>query len=233
MDQEESMGILTREGWLSATSVDFQRAFLAPGSLHRLEPGEPIQTAGPVENGAMVGLISGIIEFRSVLGPADTPIMHYARPVFWFGYRPVIMRQRAHKIEATAKTVVHIVRVPHASINKLLVERPEWWQYFLQPAFFFADLALNVAADLLIRDNERRCAAVLLRLSGWRFANPADKGPIDVEVMQDELAGATNLSRNSTGTMLKRLEKRGLIELGHRGKIVCFPAALRAFVEQG
>jgi hypothetical protein len=32
--------------------------------------------------------------------------------------------------------------------------------------------------------------------------------------------------------MLKRLAARGLIELGHRANIVCFPATLRAFVER-
>jgi CRP-like cAMP-binding protein len=232
MDQDEGLRILATRDWLSTTSVEFQRAFLAPSTWHRLEPGEPIQTAGPVENGAMVGLASGIVEFRSVLGRADTPIMHFARPVFWFGYRPIVMRQRAHKVEATAKTIVHLARVPHADINRLLAERPEWWPYFLQPAFFFADIALNLAADLLIRDSERRCAAVLLRLGGRRFLAPDDEAPVDVLITQDELAGAANLSRNSAGAILKRLAKLGLVEIGYRGKIVCYPPALRAFVER-
>jgi len=33
--------------------------------------------------------------------------------------------------------------VPHADIKKILNERPEWWHIFLQPAFFFADIALK------------------------------------------------------------------------------------------
>jgi len=53
--------------------------------------------------------------------------------------------------------------VAQAAVRKLLNERPEWWQYFLQPALFYGDIALNVAADLLIADSERRCAAVLRR----------------------------------------------------------------------
>jgi uncharacterized membrane protein len=52
-------------------------------------------------------------------------------------------------------------------------------------------------------------------------------------ITQAELAGATSLSLNSTGTMLKRLSERGLIELGHRGKIICFPEPLRALVDHG
>jgi CRP-like cAMP-binding protein len=232
MDQGEGLRILAAREWLSTTPPEFQRAILAASSWHRFEPGDPIQTAGRAENGAMAGLASGVVELRSVLGRADTPIMHYARPVFWFGYRPVVTGQRLHKIEATAKTVVHLARIPHADIKKLLNERPEWWQYFLQPAFFFADIAVNIAADFMIRDSERRCAAVLLRLGGRRFAGPGDEAPVDVSITQEELAGAANLSRNSAGAILKRLSERGLVELGHRAKIVCFPTALRAFVEQ-
>jgi len=113
-----------------------------------------------------------------------------------------------------------------------LSERPEWWRFFLQPAIIYGDVSQTVAADLLIRDSERRCAAVLLRLSGHRFASPTDRQPVEVSLAQDELAGAANLSRNSTGTMLRRLGSRGLIELGYRGITVSNPSALRAFVDQ-
>ena len=86
---------------------------------------------------------------------------------------------------------------------------------------------------MLIRDSERRCAAVLLRMGGHRFAGPADSDPVEVQLTQDELAGAANLSRNSVGAMLKRIAKRGLIELGYRGVTIRSPAMLRAFVDRG
>jgi len=134
---------------------------------------------------------------------------------------------------ASARTPVFLARIPQADVKKALSARPEWWRHFIKPAINNGDMALVAAADLLIRDNERRCAAVLLRMSGRRFVGPEDTQPADVPIMQDELAGAANLSRNSVGTMLKRMAARGLIELGHRRKIVCFPLALRAFVERG
>jgi CRP-like cAMP-binding protein len=77
-----------------------------------------------------------------------------------------------------------------------LLERPEWWRHFLQPALTYGDVSNTVAADLLIRDSERRCAAVLLRLSGRRFAGPDDSSPVEVPLTQDDLAGAANLSCN-------------------------------------
>ena len=120
-----------------------------------------------------------------------------------------------------------------ADVRGLLEEQPEWWRCFLRPASIIGDIALNIAADLLIRDSERRCAAVLLRLSGRRFADPEDLEPVDVAVTQDDLAGAANLSRSSVKSMLGRLAARGLIEQGYRGIVVRAPAALRAFVDRG
>jgi CRP-like cAMP-binding protein len=152
---------------------------------------------------------------------------------FWLGYSPIILPRRPHRVEASAKTKVWLARVSQSTIRKLLNQTPEWWQYFLQPALFYGNIALNLAADLLIRDSERRCAAVLLRLSGRRFVDPECPEPIDVSVTQDDLAGAANLSRTSVRSMLQRLTARGLIEQGYRGLIVRAPAALRAFVDRG
>jgi len=73
---------------------------------------------------------------------------------------------------------------------------------------------------------------VLLRFTGRRFAAPDANERVEVPVTQDELAGATNLSRNSVGAMLQRLKARGLVELGRRGAVVCAPSALRAFVDR-
>ena len=72
---------------------------------------------------------------------------------------------------------------------------------------------------------------MLLRLSGRRFAGPGNSEPADVLITQAELADAASLSLNSIGSMLKRLSERGLIELGRRGRIICFPETLRSFVD--
>ncbi|WP_296707323.1 hypothetical protein [Rhodoblastus sp.] len=104
MDQEEGMRILTGRGWLSATSVDFQRAILSFCRRDRLEAGAPIQEGGE-EIGELLGLASGVAEMRKILGPADTPIMHFAHPVFWFGYVPIIFG-KPRRITGAAKTTV-------------------------------------------------------------------------------------------------------------------------------
>jgi len=231
MDHEEGIGILKDRGWLNATPTEFQDAIVSLCDWQSLEAGAPIQ-AGGEEEGELIGLARGIVEMRTVLGRADTPLMHLAYPVFWFGYVP-ILTGRPRGIAAAAKTAVWLARIPQAAVRALLAERPEWWRHLMQLSIIYGEVSQTIAADLLIRDSERRCAAVLLRLGGRRFSGPEDKEPVEVPLTQNELAGAANLSRNSIGTMLQRLKARRLIEQGYRGMTVLAPEALRAFVDGG
>ena len=85
------MAILKNRGWLSATPAEFRRAILSRCHWRSLEAGAPIQSCGE-EDGELIGLARGIIEMRTILGRADTPIMHFAHAVFWFGFAPVVYR---------------------------------------------------------------------------------------------------------------------------------------------
>ncbi len=223
------MDVLRRNGWLSTTPADFRSAILSHCRWQRLEPGAPIQYGGE-EQGELIGLARGAIEMRTILGRADTPITHFAHPVFWLGYGPIVFG-RPRTSEACARSPVWLARISQSAARKLLDQRPEWWRHFLRPVATNFDIALNIAADLLIRDSECRCAAVLLRLSGYRFIDPEGPEPVGVAVTQDELAAAANMSRSSVRTMLKRLAARGLIEQGFGGIAVRAPEALRDFVD--
>jgi len=231
VDREEGLRILKDSGWLSATPAEFQQAILSRCDWGRLAAGTPIQFGGEQE-GELIGLARGVVELRTILGPSDTPIMHFAHPVFWFGFVPIVSGRR-RPLAASAKTPVWIARIPQPTVGAMLAARPDWWRHFIPPSLVYGDVAVTIAADLLIRNSERRCAAVLLRLGGHRFGGPDDAEPVEVLVTQNELAGAANLSRNSVGTMLQRLRARGLIEIGYRGTMVRSPKALRAFVDQG
>jgi CRP-like cAMP-binding protein len=231
VDYDEGLRAVTSRGWLSSTSLEFQRAILSGCDCRPLEAGAPLQVGGE-DHGEMIGLVRGILELRTTLGPADTAIMHFAHPVFWLGFVPTLFKQ-PRRAAASAKTRAWLVRVPEATIRRTLKENPHWWQFFLLPLLEYGDLTVTIAADLMIRDSERRCAAALLRLAGCRYANAQSATAVEVPLTQSELAGAANLSRNSVGTMLQRLAARGFVEVGYGTMIVRAPAALRAFVDHG
>ena len=175
MEGDEGIRILKDGGWLSATPEEFQQAILTRCAWGRIEFGAQIQ-AGGEEEGELIGLAAGIVEMRTVLGRADTPIMHFVRPVFWFGYVP-ILTGRPRGIAASAKTPVWLARVPQATVRALLAERPEWWRHLMLLSIIYGEVSQTIAADLLIRDSERRCAAVLSKIGGLRLGGLDDTKP--------------------------------------------------------
>jgi CRP-like cAMP-binding protein len=165
----------------------------------QLEAGASIQI-GDVDDCQLIGLADGVIAMTTILGYPDTPIIHLAHPELWLGYGPSVFGE-PRRVSATARSPVWVARMRHAALSRLLDERPEWWRHFTQPTVTYGDIAVNIAADLLIRNIERRCAA--------------------------------NLCRNSVVTMLRRLQRRGMIEPAYRGIRAPSPTALREFVEHG
>jgi CRP/FNR family cyclic AMP-dependent transcriptional regulator len=231
LDREEGLRSVTTRGWLSETSYEFQRALLSGCDLRRFEAGAPLQVGGE-ERGELIGLAQGILALRTTLGPADTAMMHLAHPVSWLGCVPALFN-KPQRIAASARTLAWVVRISEKTIKRTLSEHPQWCAHFLQLLLNYGDVNAAMASDLMIRDAERRCTAALLRLAGCRFASPQDAGAVEAAVTQDELAGAANLSRNSVGVMLRRLQRRGLIRVEYGRMIVLAPRVLRAFVDQG
>ncbi|MGO9419257.1 hypothetical protein [Roseiarcus sp.] len=80
------------------------------------------------------------MELRTVLGRHDMPTMHFARPVFWIGSTQIL-----------APTAVVSDRGDRqddgvaGAVRKVLKERPDWWQFFLQPTLLFGDIRLDIA----------------------------------------------------------------------------------------
>lgn len=213
MERDEGLRVLCGEGWLSGRPAEFQTALLAGCRWQRLEGGAPITTAGD-DNADMVGLVRGIVELTSAFGSPDTPIMHLSHAVFWMGYGPLLSGQ-PRRVTANARTAVWIVRIAHGHVMGVLARHPEWWRHFMPLALEYGDTAVGIAADLLIRGSERRCAAVMLRLSGCRIRDPSEPGPLALPLSQDSLAAAANLSRNTVGSLLRKLERNGLVQIGY------------------
>jgi hypothetical protein len=92
-------------------------------------------------------------------------------------------------------------------------------------AFEYGDLGVSGYADSLIQDNDRRCASVLLRITGQKPPRRSRLERTEVPVTQDELATMAGLSRTTLVQVLRRWEHRGLIEQGYRTlRIVDVPA---------
>jgi len=226
---EEYAAILAQTGWLAGTPADFQSAILAASLVSRRQAGQPLYHSGDAVGG-MFGVCQGAIEIATPLGNPDANIVHIGQPGFWFGAGPALTGV-ARRITVVARTDCVFAHLPLSAIQRMTSNRPEWWRHIGALAVQNMQIAIGAAADLLIRDHERRCIAVLLRLSGARYEESAPVEGLSAEVSQAELAAMAHLSRNAAGAVLRRLADRRLIELGYRAIAVRSPDRLRAMVD--
>lgn len=225
MDRDEGQRVLASSGWLADVPAEFRDTLLPLGRWHRIEEGSYITFSGEEEED-LIGLAQGTVALTSSLGLAGTPIMHLARAPFWLGYGPLLHGTK-RVVNAEARSTVWIATFPKFKVIPLIESRPGWWRPFMKLMGIYGDLSSLMAADLLIQQSDRRCAAVLLRFGGARFGVVPSASPIKVPVTQEELAAACNLSRNSVGTILRRFIALGYVETGYGGIDILDPAGLR------
>lgn len=219
-------------GWFADCPPRFRREFLALGRPKFYAAGSVIYQAGEV-GPDVFGISSGVVTMLSRLTHPDAVLLHMLRPGDWFGTVPVLLK-RDRRITAVARTDVNLLRVPGVELRALLRRRPEWFAELGRDAVYNMDLAMQIAADLLIRDASARCAAVLLRLAGRRGAAGPDAGqPSEIPASQAEIAMLCNVSRNTFSRVLRGLSARGLVTLNYRSLTVSDPARLRDLADSG
>jgi CRP-like cAMP-binding protein len=235
MGKPESDSVQSRfpiRGWFAECHPRFRREFLALARSKFCAAGSVVYQADEIGRDVF-GVSSGVVILQSKLTHPDAVLVHMLRPGEWFGTVPVLL-ERSRRVTAVARTDVNLLRVPGDELRALLRRRPEWFAELGRDAVHNLDLGMQTAADLLIRDASARCAAVLLRLAGRRWASgPEADLPSEIPASQTELAMLCNLSRNTFSRVVKELSSRGLVTLNYRSLTVNDPARLRVVADAG
>jgi len=223
------MEILSTRGWLAKVDPEFRSDLLSEAAWCHFAAGDQMTLAGD-EHGDLIGLADGFVGFHVSFGQPDAPLLHIAPPVFWMGYRPAVS-DHARIATAVARSPVSCATIPRRRLRSMLDKRPEWWRHFVTLSLEYGDTAAFACADLLIPDADARLIAVLLRFAGLRGSEACEDKAVVVPVTQQDLAGAANLSRNWTGTILRRLARLGYVTTSYGGITVKKPHHLRAILE--
>ena len=218
MDREEGLSLLASRGWLAETPAEFRRRVLSAAQWRHVERGATV-TLGGEERDDLIGVAEGTVAATSTVGQAETPAMHIAHAVFWLGYGPLLL-DRPRVVTAEARTDLWVAAIPKAKILPLLDGSTTWWRHFMRLLVEYGDTTARIAADLLIRQSDRRLAATILRFCGTPESNADPAGHLRIPVTQAELADASNLSRNAAGTILRALAAKGFIEIDYGGIVV-------------
>lgn len=220
---------LANNGWIRNTPREFAEAFLANCHWRQIAAGTGIQHAGD-PGGIAAGIARGSATLTTSLSSPDSPILHVLHPGDWFGFVPLFIGG-ARPNSVVARTDVTIALMSQSEVEAFLAPRPEWWRCLGTMAVVHANTATSVAADMMIRDSGRRCAAALLQLAGCRHHDLPGAQSIEAPLSQDEVAAIANLSRTSISTILRAFEASGLVKLGYRNVALVNPANLRALVD--
>jgi CRP-like cAMP-binding protein len=235
MAKTDSASVQTRfplRGWFADCHPGFRREFLALARPKSCAAGSVIYQANEVGQDVF-GISSGVVTLQSKLTHPDAVLLHMLRPGEWFGTVPVLLK-RTRRVTAVARTDVNLLRVPGDELRALLRRRPGWFHELGRDAIYNMDLAMQIAADLLIRDASGRCAAVLLRLAGRRWASaPEASLPSEIPASQTELAMLCNVSRNTFSRVVREFSSRSLVTLNYRSLTVNDPARLRDVADSG
>lgn len=217
-------------GWFADSHPDFRREIFALAHPKSYAAGQLIYRAGDPGRDVF-GIRVGVVTVECRFIHPDVVLMHMLRPGEWFGTVPLLVEQ-SRRINVIARTDVELLRVPADDLRALLHRHPKWVAELGRDVVYSLDVAMQGAADLLIRNAPARCAAVLLRLAGRRWVSGPDAGlPSGIPASQTELAMLCNVSRNTFSRVVKEFSRRRLVTLNYRSLTVNDPSRLRGVAD--
>jgi CRP-like cAMP-binding protein len=227
-ERTKAEALLRAQGLMASMPVDLQDKVFAHGEWRRVPPRQPLFRAGD-ETSSVQGVASGVISLETSAGSAEMTLVDIVSAPFWFGGQPQVDGSMRW-ITAVARTEVHVFTVPAAVGNALLYSDPRLFAFVLQLVTRLFWNSMTALADSVISDSRLRCVATLLRISNRRND---DNTAVTLPISQSDLSQLCNLSRQTSGDVLRALEAEGLVSLGYRSITLIDPARLRAMGDFG
>ncbi len=230
MKLSDAQHSLLQRGWLAQVEPRVSIAVMAAVRIVLLSEGQALFHPKD-EPGGIYGVAAGGI-LLSVVGLDGLPVPgHIMRSGGWFGYGSVALRQN-RILMAQANEASVVVQLPLMAIETLRARLPDASRAFGQLSAHGEAALLNTVSDLLVRDTDRRLAAVLLRVTGALDAT-LDRDPRGVPLAQALLAEMANTSSHTVARFVTFAEGQGWIEWRYRRVRIVRPDLLERFAAKG
>lgn len=239
MRRSEIREILTSRGWLAEIDPALASAVVEAGRIVTLRKGETVYRPEDSPGGMYAVVEGGIL--MSTFGRDGMPLPgHIARRCHWFGYGSVLDKQR-RSMTTVANEPSVVLHVPLAEFERLREAFPTAARAYGKLATLGEALYLATVADLLIRDTDRRLAAVLLRVSGaepppyapgqWPAVHAAEgwSDPRGVPLTQALLGDLANASPHTVARFVERATGAGWIDWRYGRVVIRDAESLAAF----
>lgn len=221
--------IVSTRGWLGLCPEAFRQAVLSRVVLQQFDPGAIIYTvSGPP--GGMYGLVSGSIRISMAPGEAGPLTVDVMTPGTWKGYAPLITGSN-RIVGLTAGRDCKVLFLSMQAFHEIAAaDAATAWRCLAGLALLDAQIALGAIDDLMIRDDAKRFAAVLLRAGGCRYPNELFDS-VWLDVSQSDLATMSNLSRTTVNALVRKMVAAGQIEVRYGQIRILAPQDLRKIIQ--
>jgi len=193
--------------------------------LEKFNAGTPIYAVGD-EPGGIFGIVAGALGVSVASAKQGVYTAHFALPGSWFGQTAAFTRQ-PRRVGLIATRSSQLLHLPLRSIDEIVKHDPAAWRFFGLLTISHLDLAMGGSEDLMIRDHAKRFVAILLRAGNCRLTRSKDNLPVEIDLNHEDLANMANVARTTAGTILRKLEADGHLDLSYRRISILAPDALR------
>lgn len=217
-------------GWLGFLDPALSEGILKAGRLSRFEDGATIYGFGQQQD-CLLGIASGMVKMWVTMNEQEPRFGHLGGPGFWFGETEVVTGKHGI-MEMIASGPTQMFSIPRKQIDLIAKTEPEVWPGITLLAVLNQGTAIGATDDLMIRNSQKRLAAVLLRMCSRRNAYQ-EVPPLDViPISWNELSEAVNLSRSKVGAILSEFSKLGLIRTRQREILILDASGLQDQLSQ-
>ncbi|MBV9560413.1 MAG: Crp/Fnr family transcriptional regulator, partial [Bradyrhizobium sp.] len=207
MDRSEIERIFTSRGWLAHQPKSLQEIVFRQATVVTFATRDYVYHSGD-DAGGIYGIIDGGFGFYLAGREAREALGHVLRAGHWFGYTSVAGRRRITTFRALEPS--QALFLPLTSLNEIALRSVEYMRAFAALPAFGAEMAASAGADLLIRRNDQRIAATLLRVTAAEDGVQSSH-PDGFHLTQSELAEMANVSRDVMNRTLARFKSLGWI----------------------
>lgn len=215
------LGPLDRVGWLADQPMDFQNWVRNTGQLRTFGAGQYIFAPGDQPDG-IYGLKSGSMEIEFPLIAEEMVSLLLTGEGFWIG-DAALLTNVPRILSVVAVHDSEFLYLSGGAIQKILIQKPEYWPSFYDLNTRNATLAVKLLAEVLSLTVRARVCRSLLRLSENRK---------EARVTQDKLAKTLGIALPTLRRCLTDLVSRGAIQNNYGRVTILRKDVLKKFKDE-
>lgn len=208
------IALLKKGEWFGSLPPALQQSILQRAMVRSYGAGEFLIREGEPAVGLFALLHGRTRHVRSVCDGEEV-LLHIGEPGLWFGEYPLLTGKPSIG-SVIADTDSRVLFLPAREFERIIEAEPRYLRPFavlIAERFAFAYRYLAQAHGL---SPEEFLHARLKGVVAMQRIDQPSNGPADVSLSQEALANMIGVSRQTLNVLLRRLEARGLVEVGYR-----------------